>query len=100
MGGRTEDIPALAETLVVDSIDDVDDGVAVVVVSWPDGPDPTLASEVPELEDGRGQGYLAGCVEERITLCFLVGERRWELYVLFWPTVGAILSGGRPGVSL
>lgn len=52
MGERTEDVPALAETLVVDSIDDVDDGVAVVVVSWPDGPDPALASEIPELEDG------------------------------------------------
>ncbi len=49
---RTEGFPALAEALVVDCIDDVDDCVAVIVVFRPDGPDPTLASEVPELEHG------------------------------------------------
>ena len=49
---RTEGLPAFAEALVVDCIDDVDDCVAVIVVLRPDGPDPTLASEVPELEHG------------------------------------------------
>ena len=52
MKERTKSFPALAEALVVDCIDDVDDGVAVVVVFWPDGPDPALASEIPELEHG------------------------------------------------
>jgi hypothetical protein len=36
--------------------------VAVVVVFWPDGSDPALASEIPELEQGRGQRYLSGYV--------------------------------------
>jgi hypothetical protein len=49
---RTESFPTLAEALVVNCIDDVDDCVAVVVVFRPDGPDPALASEVPELEHG------------------------------------------------
>jgi hypothetical protein len=35
--------------------------VAVAVVLRPNGPDPALASEIPELEHGRGQGYLPGC---------------------------------------
>jgi hypothetical protein len=46
---------------VVDRIDDVDDGMAVTIVFWPNGPDPALASEIPELEHGRGQRYLPGC---------------------------------------
>lgn len=62
---RTKGFPALAEALVVDCIDDVDDGVAVIVVFWPYGPDPALASEIPELEHGRGQSYLSGCTERR-----------------------------------
>jgi hypothetical protein len=37
---------------VVDRVDDVDDGVTVIVVFWPDGSDPALAAEVPELEQG------------------------------------------------
>jgi len=49
---RTEGFPALAEALVIDCIDDVDDCVAIIVVFRPDGPDPALASEVPELEYG------------------------------------------------
>jgi hypothetical protein len=49
---RTKNFPALAETLVVNCIDDVDNGVAVIVVFRPDGPDPALASEIPELEHG------------------------------------------------
>ena len=57
---RTEGFPALAEALVVDCIDDVDDCVAVIVVFRPDGPDPALAPEVPELEHGGGQSYLPG----------------------------------------
>jgi hypothetical protein len=48
---------------VVDCIDDVDDGVAVIVVFRPDGPDPALASEIPELEQSRGKSYLPGCME-------------------------------------
>ena len=51
-GGRTEDFPALAEAFVVDRVDDVDDGVAVAVVFRPNGSNPALASEVPELEHG------------------------------------------------
>jgi len=47
-----EGFPALAEALVIDCIDDVDDCVAIIVVFRPDGPDPALASEVPELEYG------------------------------------------------
>jgi hypothetical protein len=62
---RTEGFPALAEALMVDCVDDVDDGVAVIVVFRPDGPDPALASEIPELEHGRGQSYLPGCMERR-----------------------------------
>ena len=46
----TEDFPALAEPLVVDRIDHVDDGVAVAVVLGPDGADATLAAKIPELE--------------------------------------------------
>lgn len=49
---HTEYFPTLAEALVVDCIDDVDDRVAVIVVFRPDGPDSALASEVPELEHG------------------------------------------------
>jgi hypothetical protein len=60
---HTEDFPTLAEALVVDCIDDVDDCVAVIVVFRPDRPYPALASEVPELEHGRGQSYLPGCME-------------------------------------
>ena len=46
----TEDFPALAEPLVVDCIDHVDDGVAVAVVLGPDGADAALAAEIPELK--------------------------------------------------
>ena len=50
--GRTKNFPAFAEALVVDCINDVDNGVAVIVVFRPDGPNPALASEIPELEHG------------------------------------------------
>ena len=49
---HTKNFPAFAEALVVDCIDDVDNGVAVIVVFRPDGPNPALASEIPELEHG------------------------------------------------
>jgi hypothetical protein len=62
---RTEHFPALAEALMVDGIYYVDDGMAVIVVFRPDGPDPALASEIPELEHGRRQGYLTSCVERK-----------------------------------
>lgn len=68
MRKRTEDFPALAHALVVDCIDDVDDCVAVIVVFRPYGPDPALASEVPELEQRRGQSYLPGCAERLETV--------------------------------
>jgi hypothetical protein len=55
---RTEDFPAFVETLVVDRVNDVDDGMAVIVIFGPDGPDPALSAEVPELEHGRGQSDL------------------------------------------
>lgn len=96
---------------MVDRIDDVDNGVAVAVVLRPNGPDPALASEIPELEHGRRQGYLPGCmkcVHVCVGGCMTYNEeavsiergRSGGYCVLFWPTVGAILSGGRPGVSL
>lgn len=62
---RTKHFPALAEALMVDCIDYVDNGMAVIVVFRPDGPDPALASEIPELEHGRRQSYLTGCMERR-----------------------------------
>jgi hypothetical protein len=37
---------------VVDRVDHEDDGVAVAVVFRPNGSDPALASEIPELEQG------------------------------------------------
>jgi hypothetical protein len=40
-----EDFPVLAEALVVDYINDVDDCTGVIVVFGPDGPDPALACE-------------------------------------------------------
>ena len=49
---RTEDFPAFAEAFVVTRIDDVDDSVAVAVVFRPNGSNPALASEIPELEHG------------------------------------------------
>ena len=102
-GKRTEDFPTFAEALVVDRIDDVDDSVAVAVVFGPDGPDSTLAPEIPELEHGRGQRYLPGCM--KVCVCVRRSMKRLQARgtgsrVLFWPTVGAILSGDRPGVSL
>ena len=57
----TEDFPALAEPLVVDRIDHVDDGVAVAVVLGPDGADAALAAEIPELEHCRRQRDLPSC---------------------------------------
>jgi hypothetical protein len=39
--------------------------MAVIVVFRPDGPDPALASEIPELEQGRRQSYLPSCMERR-----------------------------------
>jgi len=50
---------------VVDRIDDVDDGVAVAVIFRPNGPDSALASEIPELQHGRGQRYLPSCTKRR-----------------------------------
>jgi hypothetical protein len=46
---RTEDFPAFAETLAVDRVNDVDDGMAIIIIFGPDGPDPALSAEVPEL---------------------------------------------------
>lgn len=60
---------------MIDCIDDVDDRVAVIVVFRPDGPDPALASEVPELEHGRGQSYLPGCIERRQTVYRFVRKK-------------------------
>ena len=100
----TEDFPALAEPLVVDRIDHVDDGMAVAVVLGPDGADATLAAEIPELEHCRGQGDLPSCAYIQYSFmlrCPNYGGNAVGLRcVLFWPTVGAILSGGSPGVSL
>ena len=62
---RTEGFPALAEALVVDRIDDVDDRVAVAVIFRPNGPDSALASEIPELQHGRGQRYLPSCTKRK-----------------------------------
>jgi hypothetical protein len=56
----TKDFPAFTEALVVYCVDDVDYSMAVIVVFWPDGPDPALSAEVPELEHGRGQSDLPG----------------------------------------
>jgi hypothetical protein len=49
---RTEDFPALAEAFVIDRIDDVDDCVAIAVVFRPNGSNPALTPEIPELEHG------------------------------------------------
>ena len=73
-GKRTEDFPTFAEALVVDRIDDVDDSVAVAVVFGPDGPDSTLAPEIPELEHGRGQRYLPGCMKMCVCVCTTFNE--------------------------
>ena len=58
---RTKDLPAFAEPLAVFGVDDKGDGVAVVVVFWPDVADAALATKVPELEDGGGEGDRSGC---------------------------------------
>ncbi len=64
---------------MVDCIDDVDDGVAVIVVFRPDRPNAALAPEVPELEHGRGKSYLPGWVKtepEMMTICERIASGR------------------------
>ena len=59
--GHTEYFPPFTEPLAVVGIDHVRDGVAIVVVPMPDVADPTLAAEVPELEDGGWEGDFSRC---------------------------------------
>lgn len=68
--------------------------MAVFIIAMPNGANTALTAQVPELEDSGRQCDLTGynLVNRILTL----GRE----YVLFWPTVGAILSGERPGVSL
>jgi hypothetical protein len=96
-GAQTEDLPALAEPLAVLGVEDVEHGVAVGVVARPDRADAALAAEVHELQDRRRQRDLAHCAHGPRQRRRRRGERAGAL---FWPTVGAILFGGRPGVSL
>jgi hypothetical protein len=105
---RTKNFPTLAEALVVDCIDDIDNGVAVIIVFRPDGPDPMLASEIPEL-GARLKTKLSSQLHGEKKCRWMVHEIKHVLMmcsggvgrcVLFWPTVRAILSGERPGVSL
>ncbi len=94
MVGRTEYFPAFAEALSVVGVNNVGDGVAVVVVSRPYVAYSTLTTEVVKLEDGGGKGDFASCRARQDT------KRPRGYSSLFCPTVGAILSGERPGVSL
>ena len=100
MNGRmsrvhTKHFPALAQTLAVFRIYNVDHGVTIIVVTMPYVPDSSLPAQIPELKDGRGEGDGASCEP--------VGppsRKARGCHALFWPTVGPILSGVRPGVSL
>ena len=48
---RTEYFPPFAQSFTVLCVDDVYDGMALVVVPMPDGADTTLAAQVPELKN-------------------------------------------------
>ena len=71
--------------------------MAVIVVFVPNVSDAALPTQVPELEDGRGKGNRPSCEAERQIATF-IEKVEWD--ALFCPTVGPILSGVRPGVSL
>ena len=55
---RTEYFPAFAEPFTVLRVDDIDNGVAVIIVSVPDRANAPLATEIPEFEDGGWKTYL------------------------------------------
>ena len=92
---RTKDFPAFYKTFSVFGVDDEHNGMAVVVISVPDISDTTLSPQVPEFQDGGWEGDLAHYTEGRLVFLWRTGE-----HALFCPTVGPILSGVNPGVSL
>ena len=94
--GRTEYFPAFAQSLAVLRVDDIHHCVAVIVVAVPYGTYSPLPAEVPELENGGWKGDFAHC--GAFSLEVLLDTR--TRHVLFCPTVGAILSGDNPGVSV
>ena len=57
--GRTEDFPSFVQPFTVSGVDNVDHGMAVVIVSTPDAADAGLSSEVIELENCRRKSNLS-----------------------------------------
>jgi hypothetical protein len=55
---RTKYLPAFTEPFSVFGIDHIYNRMTVVEIPMPNIPDTTLAAEIPELEDGRGQSNL------------------------------------------
>lgn len=60
-GVHTEYFPALAKTLTVVCVDYVCHSMAIIIVPMPDISYTALAAQVPELEDGGWERYLAHC---------------------------------------
>ena len=61
VGVHTEHFPALAKTLAVFCIDHVCHSMTVIIVPMPYISYTALAAQVPELEDGGWERYLAHC---------------------------------------
>jgi hypothetical protein len=94
-GRRTEHFPTFPESFAVLCINNVDHGMAIIVIPWPDRSNTLLPTQIPELEDGGRESDLTHYLN--IKKMPLVTKNNC---LLFCPTVGAILSGVRPGTSL
>jgi hypothetical protein len=57
--GRTKHFPSFPKPLPVLRVDHVHDGVAVLVVAMPYGPDAPLPTKVEKVENRRGERDLA-----------------------------------------
>lgn len=91
---HTKDLPTFTQSLAIFRVDYKDHSMAIFVVAMPDGTDPALSAQIPELQYSGRQCNLTSYTLVKIVLTY--GTE----HILFWPTVGAILSGDSPGVSL